>query len=468
MLKKHAKFFENILFIADLIVIVLAWLFSYYIRFYSGVMPVEKGIPSFQIYLYLIAPILFIWGFVFNAFELYRPKRLSSYIDEIFDIAKACSFSVLILVSLTFFFRQYDYSRLMFATFWAMTIVVMMVERIVFREVLRYLRRKGYNLRFAVIVGTGKTAEDIFKRIDIHPELGIKVVGFLSSNPGYLQDDKKGRIPVLGTYDNIKDVIKNNKIDQIIVALSTEEHHVTIDVLKRIDDEMVDIKVIPDLWEFMTLRGGIDELDGLPIITLQDTPLYGWNIVLKRATDIGLSIIAIIITAPVMILISVVNKRTSPGPILYKQERMGLDGKTFDMLKFRSMQVDAEAQSGAVWAKENDPRRTRLGTFLRKTSLDELPQFFNVLKGDMSIVGPRPERPVFIEEFRKNIPGYMLRHKMKAGITGWAQVNGWRGNTSLEKRIECDLYYIENWSLWLDIKIMWLTVWKGLLNKNAY
>lgn len=468
MLKKHSKFFENILFIADLIVIALAWLISYYIRFYSGVMPVEKGIPSFQIYFYLIAPILFIWGFVFNVFELYRPKRLSSYVDEIFDITKACSFSVLILVSLTFFFRQYDYSRLMFATFWVMTIVAMMVERVAFREVLRYLRRKGYNLRFAVIVGTGKTAEDIFKRIDIHPELGIKVVGFLSSNPGYLQDDKKGRIPVLGTYDNIKDVIKNNKIDQIIVALPTEEHHVTIDVLKRIDDEMVDIKVIPDLWEFMTLRGGIDELDGLPIITLQDTPLYGWNIVLKRVTDIGLSIIAIIITAPVMILISVVNKRTSPGPIFFRQERMGLDGKTFDMLKFRSMQVDAEAQSGAVWAKENDPRRTRLGTFLRKTSLDELPQFFNVLKGDMSIVGPRPERPVFIEEFRKNIPGYMLRHKMKAGITGWAQVNGWRGNTSLEKRIECDLYYIENWSLWLDIKIMWLTVWKGLLNKNAY
>lgn len=468
MLKKHSKFFENILFITDLIVIALAWLFSYHIRFYSGILPVDKGIPSFYIYLYLITPILFIWGFVFKLFELYRPKRLSSYHDELFDITKACSFSVLILVTLTFFFRQYDYSRLMFATFWIMTIVAMSIERVVFREVLRYVRRKGYNLRFAVIVGTGKTAEDIFRRIDIHPELGIKVVGFISSNPGYLQDNKKGRIPVFGTYDNIKEIIRDKRIDQVIIALPAEEHQITIDLLKRIDDEMVDIKVVPDIWEFMTLRGGIDELDGLPIITLQDTPLYGWNIVLKRITDMVLSIIAIIISAPLMMLIAVINKLASPGPILYRQERMGLDGKNFDMFKFRSMEMDAEDKAGAVWAKENDPRRTKFGAFLRKTSLDELPQFFNVLKGDMSIVGPRPERPVFIEEFRKNIPGYMLRHKMKAGITGLAQVNGWRGNTSLEKRIECDLFYIENWSLWLDIKIMWLTIWKGLVNKNAY
>lgn len=468
MLKKHSQFFESILFIADLVVICLAWLLSYYIRFYSGVLPVDKGIPPFQLYLYLITPILLIWGVVFRSFELYRPKRISPYINELFDITKACTFSVLILVALTFFFRQYDYSRLMFVTFWIMTIVAMSLERVAFREVLRYVRRKGYNLRYAVIVGTGKTAEDIFRRIEFHPELGIKIVGFLSSSPGHHQVEKKGGIPILGSYEKIRDVIADKNIDQVIVALPMEDHHVTIDVLKMVDNEMVDIRVVPDLWEFMTLRGGVDELDGLPIITLQDTPLYGWNIVLKRAADIVLSLIAIILTAPAMIVVAILNKITSPGPIFYRQERMGLDGKTFDMLKFRSMRIDAEAQSGAIWAKENDPRRTRLGTFLRKTSLDELPQFFNVLKGDMSIVGPRPERPVFIEEFRRNIPGYMLRHKMKAGITGWAQVNGWRGNTSLEKRIECDLYYIENWSVWLDIKIMWLTVWKGLVNKNAY
>lgn len=465
MLKKHSKFFENILFITDLFVIVLAWILSFYIRFYSGIMPIDKGVPSFQLYLYLIVPILFIWGFVFNAFKLYKPKRLTSSVDEIFDVTKACTFSVLILVSLTFFFRQYDYSRLMFATFLGMTILAMIVERIVFRKVLRYLRKKGYNLRYALIIGSGQTAEDIYISIETHPELGIKVVGCLSS---IKQGDKRGEIPIIGSYEDIKCIITEKNIDQVIIALSSEEHRVTIDVLKRIEYEMVDIKVIPDLWEFMTLRGGIDELDGLPIITLQDTPLYGWNTIIKRVTDIMLSLIAIIVTAPLMIIIALIGKLTCSGPVFYKQERMGLDGKTFNMLKFRSMKVDAELQTGAIWAKGNDPRRTKLGALLRETSLDELPQFFNVLKGDMSIVGPRPERPVFIEEFRKNIPGYMLRHKMKAGITGWAQVNGWRGNTSLVKRIECDLYYIENWSVWFDIKIMWLTLWKGLVNKNAY
>ena len=231
---------------------------------------------------------------------------------------------------------------------------------------------------------------------------------------------------------------------------------------------MVDIQVIPDIYEFATIRGGIEEFDGLPIISLQDSPLYGWNMVIKRAADIAFSIIAITLTAPLVVLIAITIKLTSHGPVFYRQERMGLDGKIFQMLKFRSMWVDAEKESGAVWAKEDDPRRTWLGAFLRKTSIDELPQFFNVLKGDMSIVGPRPERPVFIEEFRKNIPKYMLRHKMKAGITGWAQVNGWRGDTDLKKRIEYDLYYIENWSFWFDLKIMWLTIWKGLVNKNAY
>lgn len=465
MLKKHAKFFENILLIADLFVVLSAWFFSYYIRFYSGILPVYKGIPSFQIYLYLIIPILFIWGFVFNAFKLYMPKRLSSYADEIFDIAKACSFSVLVLASLTFFFRQNDYSRLMFALFWVFTIFAIIIERIIFRKGLKYLRKKGYNLRYALIVGNGQTAEAVFKSIEAHTELGIKVIGCLSSK---ISGDKQIVIPVIGIYEDIKSIITEKKIDQVFIALPSEEHHVAVDILKKIEDEMVDIKVIPDLWEFMTLRGGIDELDGLPIVTLQDTPLYGWNIVLKRVTDIILSMMAIILTAPIMIIIAVINKLTCSGPIFYKQERMGLDGKTFKMLKFRSMKVDAELQTGAVWAQGNDPRRTMFGAFLRETSLDELPQFFNVLKGDMSIVGPRPERPVFIEEFRNDIPGYMLRHKMKAGITGWAQVNGWRGNTSLVKRIECDLFYIENWSVWFDLKIMWLTLWKGFVNKNAY
>ena len=467
MLKRHSQFFESLLFLADLFVIGLSWFFSYYIRFYSGLITIEKGIPPFKIYLYLIIPIFLIWGFVFKSFGLYRPKRMASYFNEIFDIAKACTFSVFILIFLTFLLRQYEYSRLVFLGFWAMTIVAMSIERVIFREILRFLRRKGYNLRHALIVGTGTLAEDMLKRIEQHPELGVKVAGFVSPDE-YSQIKAIKDIPVLGSYKAVRDIIKDKKIIHVIIALPVEKHNITVEILKDIGDEMVDIKVVPDLYEFMTLRGGIEEFDGLPIISLQDTPLYGWNIVIKRVTDIAVSIIAIVITAPLMAIIPVLIKIASPGPIFYKQERMGIGGDTFQMLKFRTMRIDAEKETGPVWAKENDLRRTGFGSFLRKTSLDELPQFINVLKGDMSIVGPRPERPVFIQDFRKKIPKYMLRHKMKAGITGWAQVNGWRGNTDLTKRIECDLFYIENWSLLFDLKIMWLTVWKGLINKNAY
>jgi Undecaprenyl-phosphate glucose phosphotransferase len=238
-------------------------------------------------------------------------------------------------------------------------------------------------------------------------------------------------------------------------------------VLRSLEDRIVDINVVPDLYQYITLRGGVEEFDGLPLISLQDSPSYGWGQVAKRAMDIVLSGLALLITAPVLLLVSAVIKLTSPGPVLYRQERMGLDGRTFKMLKFRSMRVGAEDETGAVWATWDDDRRTPVGALLRRTSLDELPQLVNVLKGEMSLVGPRPERPVFIDEFRKRIPRYMLRHKVKAGMTGWAQVNGWRGDTSLEKRIECDLFYIEHWTIPFDLKILWLSLWKGFFHKNA-
>ena len=466
MLKKHAQFFENILFFADLFVIGFSWFISYYIRFYSGLLPIEKGIPPFIIYLYLIIPILFIWSFVFKSFGLYRPKRISSYISELFDIVKACSFSVLVLISITFFFRQYEYSRLLFLIFFLMTVSALKIERVAFRETLRYLRRKGYNLRYALIAGTGELAKDVLKRIELHPELGLKVAGFLSNPESQTTNSEVHGVPVIGAYRDIQKIVSEKDIDQVIIALPVEQHALTVELLKEIRNEMVDIKVVPDICEFITLRGGIDELDGLPIISLQDTPLYGWNIVIKRGADILFSIAILIASSPLMILTALLIKITSAGSIFYKQERMGMDGTKFFVYKFRTMIANAEERTGPVWAKEGDVRRTDVGAFLRRTNLDELPQLFNVLKGNMSIVGPRPERPVFVEQFRKSIPQYMLRHKMKAGITGWAQVNGWRGNTSIEKRIEYDLYYIENWSLMFDIKIILMTMWKGF--KNAY
>lgn len=467
MLKKHSQFFESVLFVSDLVIIALSWLLSYYIRFQSGAVSAGKGAPNPYYYLLILFQIIIIWPFAFRSFGLYRPKRTNSHISEVFDIAKACVLSVLVLVSLTFFFRHYEFSRLVFILFAVFNIVFLSMERWIFREALRFLRRKGYNQRHAVIVGTGEPAGTLIKKLESHPEVGIRIAGLLTVNA-----EDKGRklegFKVLDTYDNIRTVINDERPDSVFVALSWREHDKVVETLSLLGDSAVDIKVIPDVYEFMTLRGGVEDFDGVPIVNLRDSPLYGWNMILKRAADISLSCFAIVLLSLLFILIPVLIKLTSPGPVLYRQERMGIGGDTFQILKFRSMRRDAESGTGAVWASEDDPRRTRFGSFLRRTSLDELPQFFNVIMGDMSIVGPRPERPVFILDFRKNIPGYMLRHKMKSGITGWAQINGWRGNTDLNKRIEHDLYYIENWSLVFDLKILILTLWKGLVNRNAY
>jgi Undecaprenyl-phosphate glucose phosphotransferase len=467
MLKKHSKFFESLLLLMDWATLSVSWVLSYYLRFYSGIIPVYKGIPPFKAYLALLVFMIPLWGVVFKTFGLYRPRRVSTRFSEVLDIGKASTFATLIFISLTFLFRQYEFSRLTFIYFWLINIVFLSLTRIVFRELLRFLRQKGYNQRYALIVGTEKLGHDLVAKLRKHPELGVQISGFLTNDSNDVGKDIQG-IKVLGKYSDVRELIAKRGIDIIFVALPFHAHNQLKEVLEWIGDETVSIMVLPDLFEFVTLRGSVSEFEGMPLISLRDTPLYGWNIIVKRVLDVVFSSLVIIFTSPVMLVIAILIKLTSSGPVLFKQERMGLDGNTFNMLKFRTMSVDAEEATGPVWAKKDDPRRTKIGKLLRRTSLDELPQFFNVLKGDMSIVGPRPERPVFIENFRSTIPKYMLRHKMKSGITGWAQVSGWRGNTSLEKRIEYDIYYIENWSLNFDLKIIWLTVWNGLINKHAY
>ena len=272
----------------------------------------------------------------------------------------------------------------------------------------------------------------------------------------------------LGSLEELPQIIHQQRIDQVFISLSLKEQHRLEELKDLLSEQWVDVRIVPDLGSFRTLHTDVESFAGMPLVTLVQSPMTGWNQVLKRMLDLAGAILALILFSPLMLLIAFLVKITSPGPILYRQQRMGLDGKTFFTLKFRSMRQDAEKQTGAVWATENDTRRTTLGVYLRRFNLDELPQLFNVLNGDMSLVGPRPERPVLIEEFKSKIPNYMLRHKVKAGITGWAQINGWRGNTSLEKRIEHDLYYIERWSVWLDLKILLLTVFKGFVDPNAY
>jgi Undecaprenyl-phosphate glucose phosphotransferase len=400
----------------------------------------------------------------FRAFGLYRPRRIGSRLSEVADIAKASSLASLVLVTtMTFAFREYDFSRAVIVYFWLFSIAAVSWARYVFREALRFARRRGYNQRYAVVVGGGELAEHVIGRLRARPDTGIQVIGVVGDSK-----EAVGGVPWLGAYADLGAVLTARPVDQVVIALAHEDAARLPGLLEAIGDEPVTIHVVPDLFRFTSLRGGIEEFEGVPFVHLRESPLHGWNAVAKRIFDVVFAGALLVALSPLLALLAFLVRLTSRGPVLYRQERMGLDGQRFGMLKFRTMKVDAEVLSGPVWAQEGDARRTPIGAFLRRFSLDELPQLVNIVRGEMSLVGPRPERPVFVERFRQTVPGYMLRHKVKSGLTGWAQINGLRGNTSLEKRIEYDLQYIERWSFWLDVKIIALTVVRVLTDRNAY
>ena len=464
MLKAHSKLLEHIMLAGDLVVVAACWLLAYVVRFYVVGPPLRSGIPPLYPYLLMLLPILVVWGVSFRAFDLYRPRRIASHLSEAADLAKASSLGALVLVAvMTFLFREYEYSRVVIVYFWLLSIAAVWLARAAFREALRFARRRGYNLRYAVVVGDGELAATVVSRLAARTDVGIEVLGVVG-------DDKEGMGGArrLGGYSDLRAVLDAHVVDHVILALVHEDYGRLGGLLEAVGDEPVTIHVVPDLFRFASLRGGVEEFEGMPFIHLRDSPLHGWSQVTKRVFDLVFSGALLIGLAPVLLLLALGVKLTSRGPVLYRQERMGLDGQRFRMLKLRTMRVDAEVGTGPIWATEDDPRRVRYGALLRRLSLDELPQFVNVLRGEMSVVGPRPERPFFVEQFRRTVPGYMLRHKVKSGVTGWAQVNGLRGNTSLEKRIQYDLEYIERWSLWLDVKIIVLTVVRIVFERNAY
>ena len=466
MLRRHSEFFKNILFLSDLLLISGCWVAAYFIRFSVPLFPVTKGIPPIEPYLWLIFPIIFVWGICFSSLNLYRPRRMGSHVAEFMDLAKANTICILILVALTFFLKTFEFSRLVIVYFWILNLVVLGFSRMVFREILRLLRRLGYNQRHVVVIGAGSLGQRVAQMLQEHPELGMNVRGYLSRNEGKVGQVFQ-EVPVLGTFDQAAAFL-TPQVDVVFLCLPLAVESEAERLMKILSTMTAEVKIIPSIYEFITLRAEAEIFGGLPIITLQGSPLYGWNLFLKRWFDVAGSLVALGLTLPLMGLIAVLVKMTSPGPVLYRQQRVGLDERSFEIIKFRTMDLHAESKTGPVWAQSGDDRCTAVGKVLRRTSLDELPQFWNVLMGQMSIVGPRPERPEFIQKFREEFPQYNLRHTMKAGITGWAQVNGFRGNTSWEKRLALDMYYIEHWSLWLDIKIMLLTCWKGFIHKEAY
>jgi Undecaprenyl-phosphate glucose phosphotransferase len=467
MLKQKRQLFEYLFVVADLLVVSAAWLISYWVRFQSGWIPIDKGVPELTQYLSMLLFIWLIWAFVFRRMGLYRPMRGVRRTRELWVLVNANALSILLLISMTYLFREKSsqFSRLVFVYFWGLATFLTVCERSMLRFLLRELRRKGYNLRYMLLVGAGQVAADMVSRVRLHQELGIQLIGCLSREG----DEKRGPggIPVVGRYDDMGRFLNGADIDQIVVALPLEDQQILPEIMEQLKDSMLDIKIIPDLYQFASIGGAIEEFEGLPVISLQGCPLDGINLVSKRIVDLLIASCALLVFAPLMVVIALLVKLTSRGSVFFKQERVSFDGSRFYILKFRTMYTDAE-KSGPGWTTPGDDRVTPLGRMLRSTSLDELPQLFNVLRGDMSIVGPRPERPVFIKEFRQRIPRYMLRHKVPAGITGWAQVHGWRGDTSIDKRIEYDLYYIENWSLLLDLKIVCMTLVNGFKNRNAY
>jgi len=464
LLHRYSEVFRGLLMLSDLSLVAACWGAAYWLRFYGGLPVLEGWNP--QEYALALAGILPVAFFTLRGRGLYEPRRIGSLLREIAAVIGAMTVTLVVILAADAISRTF-LSRTMILGFWGSSIVTIVGARLVGRGVLRRLRRKGYNLRYVLIVGAGRLAQETIESIHGHPEAGLRVIGALSDDPGQQGRTIQG-VRVLGPYAGVKAALAERTVDQVVIALPREDSDQLEKILAELDEEVVTVRLIPDLLHVMTLRSSVEDLDGLPVINLREGPMVGWAALQKRAFDTVVSSLILLAASPVLALIALGVRVTSGRPIFYHQERMGLDGRVFRMIKFRSMRPDSEAGTGAVWASKDDSRVTPLGAFLRKTSLDELPQLWNVLRGDMSLVGPRPERPVLIDQFKSEIPGYMLRHKVKAGMTGWAQIHGWRGNTSLHERVEHDIYYIQNWSLMLDLRILAMTAWKGFIHRNAY
>ena len=472
--ERHRKTAGLYLF-TDLAATLAAFLAAWLLRFELEVIPVTKNVPDFGPYLRLVPFVLVLWPMVFYFHGLYQSRRGRSRVDEVLTILLAVFLATVLLSVVIAWYRPpaapgsaeyFTYSRAFLALFALVDLVFVASTRIAVREGLRRVRSSGHNLQRILVVGAGLLGREITTKILAHREMGFEVVGFLDDDPGKAGTLVCG-VPVLGALRQAEEVLAAQRIDQVFITLPLEAHKKVLGLLDLMARECVEIKLVPDILQYATLKAALEDLDGTPVINLSQMPLQGWNSMVKRAVDLCIAAAALVVLLPLLPLVALAIWLEDRGPVFYRQERMGLDGRSFMILKFRSMRVDAEATSGPVWAIKNDPRRTRVGSILRHWSLDELPQIWNVLTGDMSIIGPRPERPTFVREFKHKIPRYMLRHRVKSGITGWAQVHGWRGNTSIKKRIQYDLYYIQNWSLSLDFKILWMTV-RHALRLNAY
>lgn len=466
MLKKYSKILVFFLAIFDAFITGLSFLLAYHLRFYTNIFEVNN-IHPFDFYIVFFIIVIPLWLILLTIFQLYKPRRTGTILVDAKPILLGNALGILILCSFSFFYRAHSYSRLTFILFGGVNFVLLLSSHVFIRVLLKWLRKKGFNKRRVLIVGAGDLGLRVAKTLQNHTSYGFKVIGFLDdlyTNGQY----KEHGLEVLGRISCLRNILRAGDVDKVVITLPMKAYEKIHDVVSVCELEGVETDIVPDFFQVVQPVTKVINLDGLPMVSVRWTPVDAWRYkLLKRLIDITFSLLVLLITLPVTILIAIGIKLTSPGPMFFKQERIGNNRKPFMMYKFRTMRLCSKNESDSIWTKKLDKRRTKFGTFLRKTSLDELPQFINVLNGEMSVVGPRPERPYFTNRFKGSIPKYMVRHQVRTGITGLAQVNGWRGDTSIKKRLEYDLFYLENWSLWLDFKIILKTFVKGFINKNA-
>lgn len=456
--------------LSDAVAIEASFLFSYWLRFHSPLTvyaEVTKGFPPLSAY---VAGSLFVipfWLFLFNQRGMHMARRNVYFSDEFFTIVRLVFIGMLIVMAAAFFYRTFSYSRLVFALLAVTSVVFISVGRFSAMKFEQWWYRTGRDVKRVILVGTNLSARRIYEAISGHPGLGYVIEGYFSVKGTGTMGGTGAEL--IGPISGAPSYAREHAIDIILVALDSKDHQLLFDLVRQCEGFNTEIMMVPDLLEMMTSQVRIKQLQGIPFIRIKTMPMETWNQILKRSFDVVVASLVLILISPLLALLVALIKLTSPGPIFFLQERVGLDGVSFRVIKFRSMRIDAEKTTGPVWAQKNDPRTTRLGKFMRRFSLDELPQLINVLRGEMSLVGPRPERPHFVEQFKKEVPKYLDRHRVKTGMTGWAQVNGLRGaDASIEERTKFDVYYVENWSLTFDLKIILKTIRAVLFGEDAF
>ena len=469
MIKDNQKYFNRLHLLMDAVVVAVSYLLAWYIKFCTIFADTEPGAGALDMetyfsFLYFVVPEYIILYYFFN---LYAPKRATRRKYELEGIIKANAVGIVFFIVFLYMIKQQDFSRFMMGAFFVINIVFAAVYRTLIRNLLLYFRKKGYNLKYILLIGYSRAAEEYITRINANPQWGYVVRGILDDRipSGTIY---KG-VRVVGRIANIRYILPENSLDEIAITLALKDYDRLEAIVDLCEKSGVHTKFIPDYNSLVPSHPYTEDLMGLPVINIRYVPLTNTlNWVSKRAVDITGALAGIVISSPIMLLAALAVRFTSRGPVIFKQERVGLHNKTFQMYKFRTMEMQKASAEEKAWTVKDDPRVTGIGKFLRSTSLDELPQLFNILVGEMSLVGPRTERPQFVEKFKEEIPRYMIKHQVRPGLTGWAQINGYRGDTSIRKRVEYDLYYIENWTMGMDFKIMFLTFFKGFINKNAY